>query len=239
MSLEGLRVVVDCANGAAYKVAPDALWELGAEVIAIGVEPDGFNINKDCGSTAPAALASKVREMRADIGIALDGDADRVVIVDERGHLVDGDQLMAVIAESWKEDGRLAKPGVVATVMSNLGLERYLGGARPRRWCAPPVGDRYVLEHMREHGYNVGGEQSGHIILSDYTTTGDGLVAALQVLAVVKKQQQAGVRSLPPLRAAAAGAARTCATRRASRWRTPRCARRSTAPRRSSATAAG
>src|SRR5438552_5466895 len=128
LSLEGLRVVVDCANGAAYHVAPDALWELGAEVISIGVEPNGFNINKDCGSTEPAALAAKVREMRADIGIALDGDADRLIIIDERGHVVDGDQLMAVIAESWKADGRLAKPGVVATVMSNLGLERYLGG---------------------------------------------------------------------------------------------------------------
>ena len=186
MSLEGLRVVIDCANGAAYHVAPDALWELGAEVIKFGVEPDGFNINKDCGSTEPGALAGKVREMRADIGIALDGDADRMVIVDERGHVVDGDQLMAVIAESWRADGRLAKPGVVATVMSNLGLERYLGtlGLTLARTA---VGDRYVLEHMREHGYNVGGEASGHIILSDYTTTGDGLVAALQLLAVVKK----------------------------------------------------
>jgi phosphoglucosamine mutase len=184
MSLEGLRVVIDCANGAAYHVAPDALWELGAEVIKFGVEPDGFNINKDCGSTEPGALAGKVREMRADIGIALDGDADRMVIVDERGHVVDGDQLMAVIAESWRADGRLAKPGVVATVMSNLGLERYLGtlGLTLARTA---VGDRYVLEHMREHGYNVGGEASGHIILSDYTTTGDGLVAALQLLAVV------------------------------------------------------
>ena len=186
MSLEGLRVVIDCANGAAYHVAPDALWELGAEVIKVGVEPDGFNINKDCGSTEPAALAAKVREVRADIGIALDGDADRMLIVDERGHVVDGDQLMAVIAESWQADGRLAKPGVVATVMSNLGLERYLGdlGLALARTA---VGDRYVLEHMREHGYNVGGEASGHIILSDYATTGDGLVAALQVLAVVKK----------------------------------------------------
>jgi phosphoglucosamine mutase len=186
LSLEDLRVVVDCANGAAYQVAPDALWELGAEVIKVGVEPDGFNINKDCGSTEPAALAAKVREVRADIGIALDGDADRMLIVDERGHIVDGDQLMAVIAASWKEDGRLAKPGVVATVMSNLGFERYLGtlGLSLARTA---VGDRYVLEHMREHGYNVGGEASGHIILSDYATTGDGLVAALQVLAVVKK----------------------------------------------------
>jgi phosphoglucosamine mutase len=186
LSLEGLRVVVDCANGAAYQVAPDALWELGAEVIKMGVEPDGFNINEECGSTNPDALARKVREVRADIGIALDGDADRLVIVDERSRVVDGDQLMAVIAESWHANGRLAKPGIVATVMSNLGLERYLGtlGLQLHRTA---VGDRYVLEHMREHGYNVGGENSGHIILSDYATTGDGLVAALQVLAVVKK----------------------------------------------------
>jgi phosphoglucosamine mutase len=189
LSLEGLRVVIDCAHGAAYQVAPEALWELGAEVIKLGVEPDGFNINKECGSTNPLALSEKVREVRADIGIALDGDADRVVVVDERGHVVDGDQLMAVIAESWKTDGRLAKPGVVATVMSNLGLERYLDtiGLSLARTA---VGDRYVLEHMREHGYNLGGEASGHIILSDYATTGDGLVAALQVLAVVKKQDK-------------------------------------------------
>src|SRR6266478_25501 len=187
LSLEGLRVVVDCANGAAYKVAPQALWELGAEVIAIGVEPDGFNINRECGSTEPAALCQRVKEMRADIGIALDGDADRVLIADERGRVIDGDQLLAVIAESWQQDGRLAKPGIVATVMSNLGLERYLGtlGLSLARTA---VGDRYVLEHMREHGYNVGGEAAGHIILSDYATTGDGLVAALQVLAVVQKQ---------------------------------------------------
>jgi phosphoglucosamine mutase len=189
LSLDGLRVVVDCANGAAYKVAPQALWELGAEVISLGVEPDGFNINRECGSTEPAPLCRKVKEMRADIGIALDGDGDRVLIADERGHIVDGDQLLAVIAESWKADGRLAKPGVVATVMSNLGLERYLeklGISLART----PVGDRYVLEHMRAQGFNVGGESSGHIILSDYTTTGDGLLTALQVLAVVKKQGQ-------------------------------------------------
>ncbi len=186
MSLDGMRVVVDCANGAAYRVAPEALWELGAEVFSVGVDPDGFNINKDCGSTAPEALCRKVREMRADVGIALDGDADRVIIVDERGRIVDGDQLMAVIAESWKEDGRLAKPGIVGTVMSNLGLERHLAGCGIEL-VRTPVGDRYVLEHMREHGYNLGGEPSGHIILSDYTTTGDGFVAALQVLAVVKK----------------------------------------------------
>ncbi|MBN9011097.1 MAG: phosphoglucosamine mutase, partial [Rhizobiales bacterium] len=186
LSLDGLRIVVDCANGAAYKVAPLALQELGAEVIAIGVEPDGFNINRGVGSTAPATLAAKVREMRADIGIALDGDADRVVVTDEKGNLVDGDQLMAVIATDWAEDNRLARPGVVVTVMSNLGLERYLGGIGLGT-VRTAVGDRHVSEAMRSEGYNLGGEQSGHIILSDYATTGDGLVAALQLLAVVKK----------------------------------------------------
>jgi phosphoglucosamine mutase len=189
LSLEGLRVVIDCAHGAGYRVAPDALWELGADVIPIGVEPDGFNINRECGSTAPDALCRKVREMRADIGIALDGDGDRVVIVDEQGHIVDGDQLLAVIAESWRDDGLLARPGVVATVMSNLALERHLQSLK-LSMVRTPVGDRYVLECMREQGYNVGGEPSGHIILSDYTTTGDGFVAALQVLAVVKKQDK-------------------------------------------------
>jgi phosphoglucosamine mutase len=189
LSLDGLRVVVDCANGAAYRVVPAALWELGAEVISIGIDPDGFNINKDCGSTEPDALCRKVTEMRADIGIALDGDADRVVISDERGHLVDGDQLIAVIAESWHKEERLAKPAVVSTIMSNLGLERRLEGLGIKL-VRTPVGDRYVLEEMRQHGYNVGGEPSGHIILTDYTTTGDGFVAALQVLAVVKKLGQ-------------------------------------------------
>jgi phosphoglucosamine mutase len=189
LSLDGLRVVVDCANGAAYKVAPGALWEMGAEVFPIGVDPDGFNINKNCGSTDLAAITSKVREVRADIGIALDGDADRVMIIDELGHVVDGDQLLAVIAESFKADGRLSRPGVVATVMSNLGLERYLQSI-DLELVRTPVGDRYVLERMRADGYNIGGEQSGHIILSDYTTTGDGLVAALQVLAVVKRHNK-------------------------------------------------
>src|SRR5579863_173361 len=189
LSLEGLRVVIDCANGAAYRVAPDALWELGADVVPIGVEPDGFNINRECGSTAPEAFCRKVREMRADIGIALDGDADRVLIADEHGHLIDGDQLLAVIGESWRDDGLLAKPGIVATVMSNLGLERHIH-ALGLELVRTPVGDRYVLEQMREHGYNVGGEQSGHIILSDYTTTGDGFIAALQLLAVVKKKNK-------------------------------------------------
>jgi len=189
LSLEGLRIVIDCANGAAYKLAPEALWELGAEVFAIGVEPDGLNINRGVGSTAPEALSKKVREMRADIGIALDGDADRVLIVDEGGKVVDGDQLMAAIAQSWNEDGRLTQPGIVATLMSNLGLERFLSSIR-LSLARTAVGDRYVLEHMREHGYNVGGEQSGHIILSDYGTTGDGLVAALQVLALVKRRNK-------------------------------------------------
>jgi len=189
VSLEGMRVVIDCANGAAYSVAPDALWELGAEVVKLGVTPDGFNINRDVGSTAPSALQQKVREVRADIGIALDGDADRVLIVDEKGQVVDGDQLMAVVAQSFRDDGRLARPGVVATIMSNLGLERYLNGLG-LDLQRTAVGDRYVLECMREHGYNVGGEQSGHIILSDYATTGDGLVAALQVLSVVQRENR-------------------------------------------------
>jgi phosphoglucosamine mutase len=190
IDLSGLRVVIDCANGAAYKVAPVALWELGAEVFPIGVEPDGYNINDKVGSTAPEALRAKVKEVRADIGIALDGDADRVIIVDEHGEVVDGDQLMAVIGQSWHARGTLKGNGIVATVMSNLGLERYLTtlGLDLNR---TQVGDRYVLESMRAHGFNVGGEQSGHIILSDYTTTGDGLVAALQVLSVVK---EAGLR---------------------------------------------
>ena len=184
LKLNGLRIVIDCANGAAYKVAPEALWELGAEVIKIGVDPNGRNINYKCGSTAPEALIEKVREVRADIGIALDGDADRVVIVDEKGHIVDGDQLMAVIAESWNRRGRLSAGGIVATVMSNLGLERYLK-EQGLSLARTPVGDRYVVEHMRRHGYNIGGEQSGHIVLSDFTTTGDGLVSSLQVLACV------------------------------------------------------
>jgi phosphoglucosamine mutase len=185
--LAGLRVVLDCANGAAYKVAPIALWELGAEVFTIGAEPDGFNINYKVGSTAPEAVAAKVKEVRADIGIALDGDADRVIIVDEKGHVVDGDQFMAVIAESWMERQMLVGGGIVATVMSNLGLERHLTklGLTLER---TQVGDRYVLEAMRAKGFNVGGEQSGHIILSDFTTTGDGLVAGLQLLGVLKQK---------------------------------------------------
>ena len=184
LRLEGVRVVIDTANGSAYKVAPAALWELGAEIVQIGDAPDGFNINAKCGSTAPQAMCEKVREVRADIGIALDGDADRVIIADEHGAVIDGDQLMAVIARSWHRDGRLEGNGLVATVMSNLGLERFLVGEN-LALARTKVGDRYVVEHMRNHGFNVGGEQSGHIVLSDFSTTGDGLIAALQVLAEV------------------------------------------------------
>ncbi|MBP0493323.1 phosphoglucosamine mutase [Roseomonas indoligenes] len=186
-SLEGLRIVVDCANGAAYKVAPTVLWELGAEVVSVGVAPDGFNINDACGSTAPGALATLVRERRADLGIALDGDADRLVLVDETGAVVDGDQILALIASSWASQGRLRGGEVVATVMSNLGLERFLQG-RGLKLHRTKVGDRYVGEAMRERGCNLGGEQSGHVILSDYGTTGDGLVAALQVLSVLVEE---------------------------------------------------
>ncbi len=189
LRLDGLRVVIDCANGAAYRVAPEVLWELGAEVITIGAEPDGFNINDKCGSTAPQRMCEKVREMRADIGIALDGDADRVVIADEKGRLVDGDQLLGLIATYLLEKGQLAGGGVVATIMSNLGLERYLEGFG-LKLERTKVGDRYVMERMRQGGYNVGGEQSGHIILTDHTTTGDGLIAALQVLAVVVTKER-------------------------------------------------
>ncbi len=184
LRLDGLKIVIDCANGAAYRVAPTVLWELEAEVIEVGVDPDGFNINRECGSTAADYMRSQVVLHDADIGIALDGDADRLVLSDERGELIDGDQLMAVIARSWSQQGRLKGGGVVATVMSNLGLERYLAelGLKLER---TGVGDRYVVEHMREHGFNLGGEQSGHIILDDFGTTGDGLVAALQALAVI------------------------------------------------------
>src|SRR5580658_2101437 len=182
LSLAGLRVAVDCANGAAYKVAPTALYELGAEVIPVGVTPDGFNINEECGSTHPSSIASAVRQYRADIGISLDGDADRLVICDEKGQVVDGDQIMALIAASWAASGALAGGGVVATVLSNLGLERFLSD-RGLSLERTPVGDRHVMARMREGGFNLGGEQSGHIILSDYSTTGDGLIAALQVLA--------------------------------------------------------
>jgi len=187
LRLEGLRIVIDCAHGAAYKVAPAALWELGAEVFAIGVTPDGFNINLDCGSTAPAAMSAKVREMRADFGIALDGDADRVVMADERGRIIDGDQILALIAKSWSKNGTLKGGGIVGTVMSNAGLDRYLQ-TLDLKLARAAVGDRYVVEVMNQGGFNVGGEQSGHIILSDFSTTGDGLIAALQVLAVLAQE---------------------------------------------------
>lgn len=184
MRLDGLRIVVDCANGAAYQVAPSALWELGAEVIAIGVTPNGTNINNGCGSTAPMLLQETVISSGADIGIALDGDADRLIVVDELGKIVDGDQIMALIAANWAREGRLTGGGLVSTVMSNLGLERFLAG-QGIDLIRTKVGDRYVLEQMRAGGYNVGGEQSGHMILTDYATTGDGTIAALQVLAAL------------------------------------------------------
>jgi phosphoglucosamine mutase len=189
LSLSGMRVVIDCANGAAYKVAPTALYELGAEVISVGVSPDGMNINADCGSTHPEAMAKAVRDYRADIGIALDGDADRLVICDEHGNVVDGDQIMAIIAGAWAADDRLKGGGVVATVMSNLGLERFMD-ARGLKLERTPVGDRSVMARMRDGGFNLGGEQSGHVILSDFSTTGDGMIAALQVLAVLVSAQQ-------------------------------------------------
>ncbi len=184
LTLDGLKVVVDCANGAAYQVAPSALWELGAEVVTIGVSPNGKNINDGVGSTAPQVLSETVVGSGAALGIALDGDADRLIVVDETGTVIDGDQLMALIATGWARQGKLAGGGLVATVMSNLGLERHLA-AQGLGLVRTKVGDRYVLEKMRGSGYNVGGEQSGHIILSDYATTGDGLVAALQVLAEI------------------------------------------------------
>ncbi len=184
LRLDGLKIVVDCAFGAAYKVAPEVLWELGAEIVPIGVDPDGININKGCGSTDTDAMCSTVSAHGADLGIALDGDADRVLIADENGALVDGDQILGLIAGDWAENERLAGGGIVSTVMSNLGLETFLKGLG-MELVRTQVGDRYVVEHMRAHGFNVGGEQSGHIVLSDYSTTGDGLIAALQVLAVI------------------------------------------------------
>ncbi len=184
LRLDGLKIVVDCAHGAAYKVAPTVLWELGAEVISVGVAPDGFNINRDCGSTVPNFLCGEVRRHGADLGLALDGDADRLILSDERGQIVDGDQILALMARSWSRSGRLAGGGIVATSMSNLGLERFLAGQN-LVLHRTQVGDRYVMEKMRADGLNVGGEQSGHMILTDYATTGDGLLAALQVLAVL------------------------------------------------------
>jgi len=184
LRLDGLRIVLDCANGAAYKVAPAALYELGATVISIGVEPDGFNINREVGSTVPKNLCAAVLEHGADIGIALDGDADRVILADERGEIIDGDQVLGLIARDMQASGSLRGGGIVATVMSNLGLERFLGGLG-LGLHRTQVGDRYVAEEMRASGKNLGGEQSGHVILSDFATTGDGLIAALQVLAVL------------------------------------------------------
>jgi phosphoglucosamine mutase len=184
LRLDGLRIVVDCANGAAHRVAPAILWELGADVIPVGTSPNGLNINEKCGSTHPDMAAEKVRETRADIGLCLDGDADRLILIDEEGTKVDGDQIMGLIATRWAAEGRLAGNALVATVMSNLGLERHLqrqGIAMERT----KVGDRYVVERMREGQFNLGGEQSGHIVMTDYATTGDGLVAALQVLAAM------------------------------------------------------
>jgi phosphoglucosamine mutase len=189
LRLDGLKIVIDCANGAAYQVAPSALWELGAEIVAVGVTPNGTNINDKCGSTAPQLLQETVVASGAHIGIALDGDADRLIIVDEKGKVVDGDQIMALLGKSWAETGKLRGGGVVATVMSNLGLERYLTG-QGLSLERTSVGDRYVLERMRSGGFNVGGEQSGHMILTDYGTTGDGLVASLQVLAELIRQDK-------------------------------------------------
>ena len=189
MSLNGLRIVIDCANGAAYGVAPKLLWELGADVIELGTNPNGFNINARCGSTHPQAMCAAVLEHGADLGIALDGDADRIVLADERGELIDGDQILAVLAQSWRADALLRGGGVVGTTMSNLGLERYLSSQGLSLHRAP-VGDRYVVEQMRASGHNLGGEQSGHIIMTDFATTGDGLLAGLQMLAVMRRQER-------------------------------------------------
>ncbi len=186
MTLEGVKLVVDCAHGAAYKVAPTTLWELGAEVVSIGVSPDGFNINRGCGSTDTALLAETVRSERADIGIALDGDADRLIVIDETGEKIDGDQIMGLVAGDWHRRDILSAPGIVATIMSNLGLERHLH-SHGLSLARTQVGDRYVVEHMRAHGFNLGGEPSGHMVMSDFATTGDGLIAGLQVLAVMKQ----------------------------------------------------
>ena len=190
MRLDGLKIVIDCANGAAYKTAPDTLWELGAdEVIPIGVSPNGMNINADCGSTSTDMMARKVVETGADIGIALDGDADRLIMCDEKGRIIDGDQLLALIGTGWHKNGQLSRPGIVATVMSNLGLERFIEG-EGLSFIRTPVGDRHVAARMRQDGYNVGGEQSGHLLMTDFSPTGDGTVAALQVLAEIKRSNR-------------------------------------------------
>ncbi|MEH6476197.1 MAG: phosphoglucosamine mutase [Sneathiella sp.] len=187
--LKGLKIVVDCANGAAYKVAPTVLWELEADVIAMGNKPDGFNINEGCGSTATENMCKRVVEEGADLGIALDGDADRLIMCDEKGDIIDGDQLMALIAASWAERDQLKGGGLVATVMSNMGLEKFLN-SKGLNLVRTAVGDRYVVEHMRAHGFNLGGEQSGHMVMSDFATTGDGLIAALQVLSVIRDENR-------------------------------------------------
>lgn len=201
LSLEGLKVVIDCANGAAYRAAPEVLWELGAEVVAIGVSPDGFNINENVGSTKPQAAIAKIKESGADVALCLDGDADRIVIIDEAGQVADGDQIMALLAARWADENRLKGGALVSTVMSNLGLERFLGG-RGIGLHRTAVGDRYVVEAMRAGGYNLGGEQSGHIVMSDHATTGDGLMAGLQFLAEMVRQNKpasALARSFDPV----------------------------------------
>jgi len=189
LSFDGLKIVIDCANGAAYKVAPLTLWELGAEVISIGVSPDGFNINKDCGSTTLNNLISKVLEEKADIGIALDGDADRIIIIDEKGNVVDGDKLMGLIAVEWSKKGKLKNNAIVSTLMSNLGFENYLKKQKIDLHRTK-VGDRYVVEYMRKNDFNIGGEQSGHIVMMDYSTTGDGLLAAVQILSILVESNE-------------------------------------------------
>ncbi|MBF9024468.1 phosphoglucosamine mutase [Rhodobacterales bacterium HKCCD6035] len=201
LSLEGLKVVIDCANGAAYRAAPEVLWELGAEVVAIGVSPDGFNINENVGSTKPQAASAKIKETGADVALCLDGDADRIVIIDEAGQVADGDQIMALLAARWADENRLKGGALVSTVMSNLGLERFLSG-RGIGLHRTAVGDRYVVEAMRAGGYNLGGEQSGHIVMSDHATTGDGLMAGLQFLAEMVRQNKpasALARSFDPV----------------------------------------
>jgi phosphoglucosamine mutase len=189
MRLDGMKVVIDCANGAGYRAAPEVLWELGADVIPVGVNPNGLNINKDCGSTNPQIAAEAVVSHGADVGICLDGDADRIILIDSEGNIADGDQIMGVIASRWFEDGLLTGSGIATTVMSNLGLERFLK-QRGISMERTQVGDRYVVEHMRKSGFNLGGEQSGHIILSDFSTTGDGLIAGLQFLAEIIRSER-------------------------------------------------
>ena len=229
MTLNGLKIVIDCANGAAYGVAPKVLWELGADVIELGTRPNGFNINARCGSTHPQAMCAAVLEHGADLGIALDGDADRIVLADERGELIDGDQILALLAQSWQAEALLRGDGVVGTMMSNLGLERYLQ-SRGLTLHRTQVGDRYVVEQMRASGHNLGGEQSGHIIMTDFATTGDGLLAGLQILAVMRRQERpmsefgrafaaaaAAAAQLPPERRPAARAGRGAALHRGGR----------------------